>query len=83
MQLNVVRVAETVRLDTGICRLDLMVEPALEDRDATEHEILLCRTRHGAGIINVKDMHRTTVLKKRPSGEAFPGEPCRRGSPGR
>lgn len=57
MKLNVVRIAETVRLDAGVYRLDLMVEPSLKYRDAAEHKILLCRACHGAGIVNVKDMH--------------------------
>ena len=39
VKLDIVRITEAERLDTGVCGPDLMVQAALENRDATKHEV--------------------------------------------
>ena len=65
-------IAETERLDTSVYGSDLMVQSALEDSHATEHEMSLSGVLHRAGVVDVKDVHWMTAIEKRPGGETCP-----------
>lgn len=65
-------ITETERLDTSVYGSNLMVQSALEDSDATEHEMSLSGVLYRTGVVNVKDVHWMIAMEKRPGGETCP-----------
>ena len=83
MKFDIVRIAKTKRLDTPVHVLDLMVQPALEDRDTTKYKVLFGRVFYRTGVVNIEDMHGKSAVAKRPSGGSPPDEPRKRSPPSR
>ena len=83
VKLDIVRVPETERLDTGVCGSDLMVQAALEYRDATEHEVSLRRAFYRTRVVNIEDVHWRAGTAKRPSGGTPPTDRAKRSPPSR